>query len=185
MTTSNSPTSNVPYSHTIRIERLPERGVNASLALTPEECQALTLFWKIKQVHEVSALINVAPKGSQVHVTGEAKARVTYECGITLEPFQADIVEEINARFSPHVDPSGENAAHRTRHDILNNDADIPLEPLEGSTLDIGAIMIEFLTLGLDPYPRKPDAVFGEASFGADTSPFAALAKWKNQDKIG
>ena len=53
-------------------------------------------------------------------------------------------------------------------------------EPLIGGAVDLGAIATEFLILGIDPYPRKPDAVF-EAPRPETTSvkPFAALAALK------
>ncbi len=37
-------------------------------------------------------------------------------------------------------------------------------EPLVGGTIDLGALAIEFLIVGLDPYPRKPGAVFEAAA---------------------
>ncbi|MGZ3360151.1 MAG: YceD family protein, partial [Xanthobacteraceae bacterium] len=63
-------------------------------------------------------------------------------------------------------------------------EVEVPLEdapePLVGGMIDLGAIATEFLILGLDPYPRKPDAVF-EAPPGGDEAahPFAALAELK------
>ena len=42
---------------------------------------------------------------------------------------------------------------------------------------------IEFLILGLDPYPRKPGAVFQQPQdVKPDPSPFAALAGLKDRD---
>ena len=47
-----------------------------------------------------------------------------------------------------------------------------------GGLVDLGALATEFLILGLDPYPRKPDAVFEPPqSLAAEEGPFAALAK--------
>ncbi|MCX7310394.1 MAG: hypothetical protein NTV56_01375, partial [Alphaproteobacteria bacterium] len=45
------------------------------------------------------------------------------------------------------------------------------------------ALATEFLVLGIDPYPRKPEASFGEQVFGTgESGPFAALAKLKYGD---
>ena len=53
-------------------------------------------------------------------------------------------------------------------------------EPLIGGAVDLGAIAIEFLILGIDPYPRKPGAVFEASPAGDDPAkPFAALAALK------
>ena len=60
---------------------------------------------------------------------------------------------------------------------------EVPLdgpEPLTGGVIDLGVIATEFLILAIDPYPRKPGAVF-EAPDAPDDSdqPFAALAALK------
>jgi hypothetical protein len=53
-------------------------------------------------------------------------------------------------------------------------------EPLVGNSIDLGALTVEFLALGLDPYPRKPGASFDYADpKDEDSSPFAALARLK------
>jgi hypothetical protein len=53
---------------------------------------------------------------------------------------------------------------------------------LQGGTVDLGAVATEFLLLGIDPFPRKPNAVF-DAPGGSDRpeSPFAALAALKQE----
>ena len=51
-------------------------------------------------------------------------------------------------------------------------------EPLIGGVVDLGALATEFLILGLDPYPRKPGAVFEPPQDREPQGgPFAALAK--------
>ena len=51
-------------------------------------------------------------------------------------------------------------------------------EPLIDGRVDLGAIATEFLMLGIDPYPRKPDAAFEPPAAADDDTahPFAALA---------
>ena len=56
-------------------------------------------------------------------------------------------------------------------------------EPLTGAAIDLGAIATEFLILGIDPYPRKPGAVFeAPSSADRDATAFAALAALKKSD---
>jgi hypothetical protein len=53
-----------------------------------------------------------------------------------------------------------------------------PPDPIVGGAVDLGVLTAEFLALGLDPHPRKPDADFRfEASDEPPPSPFAALDK--------
>ena len=50
-------------------------------------------------------------------------------------------------------------------------------EPLVDGRIDLGAIAIEFLMLGIDPYPRKPGVAFEPPKSDSDGAhPFAALA---------
>ena len=51
---------------------------------------------------------------------------------------------------------------------------------LRDGVVDLGAVATEFLLLGIDPYPRKPGAVFDAPPAGDPSShPFAALAALK------
>jgi hypothetical protein len=54
-------------------------------------------------------------------------------------------------------------------------------EPLVRDTVDLGGIATEFLVLGIDPYPRKPEAAFEPppAEDAPAANPFAALAALK------
>ena len=55
--------------------------------------------------------------------------------------------------------------------------------PLVGGVVDLGALATEFLILGLDPYPRKPGAVFeAPQEVKPDPGPFAALAGLKEKN---
>ena len=59
-------------------------------------------------------------------------------------------------------------------------------DPIENDEIDLGALATEFFMLGIDPYPKRPGAVFdpvaqlGEAAVTA-MSPFAALARLKQE----
>ena len=54
--------------------------------------------------------------------------------------------------------------------------------PNQSGVVDLGALAIEFLILGLDPYPRKPGAVFElSQDVKPEPGPFAALAGLKDK----
>ncbi len=68
-------------------------------------------------------------------------------------------------------------------------DGYVDSEPLE-SEIDLGAVMIEALSLAVPDYPRKPDAKLDETVFSApgtapmrdeDTKPFASLAALRDK----
>jgi len=112
-----------------------------------------------------------------VRLAGQVRATVVQNCVVTLEPIERDIDEPIDLVFVPEVqveaDPSG----------LVPVDAADPPEPLIDGKIDLGAIATEFVLLGIDPYPRKPGAVFDAPPAGDPAShPFAALAALKRGD---
>jgi hypothetical protein len=98
---------------------------------------------------------------------------------VTLEPIDTDIDEAVEVTFAP---PSAEASAHApSRRKAPGNAFEEPPEPLIGATLDLGAIAVEFLILGIDPYPRKPGVEFTPPPLeNDDPHPFSALAALKN-----
>ena len=94
---------------------------------------------------------------------------------VTLEPIDNEIEEAVDLAFVPAR--GGSCRRRRARSRVAADDAP---EPLVGGVVDLGAVATEFLSLGIDPYPRKS---------GADSTrrprttipphPFAALAALK------
>jgi hypothetical protein len=75
------------------------------------------------------------------------------------------------------VPAAGEGAAKKLDIDV--DAADGP-ERMVGGVVDLGAVATEFLLLAIDPYPRKPGAVFAAPpAENAAANPFAALAALK------
>jgi uncharacterized metal-binding protein YceD (DUF177 family) len=102
------------------------------------------------------------------------KARVTQLCVVTLEPFEAEIEEQVQLRFVPAAKLEGDE-------DIAPESLEGPDEiPYENDVIDLGEALAEQLALALDPYPRKPGAVLPDEATDGDASPFAAL-----KDKFG
>jgi Large ribosomal RNA subunit accumulation protein YceD len=94
---------------------------------------------------------------------------------VTLDPIESEIDEPFNLVFEPLPEQS-EGDVRAVKH---IDDADPP-EPLQDGKIDLGIVAIEHLILGIDPYPRKPGAVFEAPPAGEPpTNPFAALAALK------
>ncbi len=64
----------------------------------------------------------------------------------------------------------------------LDPDGEDPADVLEGDQIDLAAYVVEHLALEIDPYPRKPDAVFEPPAAEPETSPFAVLLQLKPRD---
>ena len=86
-----------------------------------------------------------------------------------------EIEETVDLVFVPQQPPApSEKETEAEPRDVKWNDP----EPLIDGVVDLGALATEFLLLGLDPYPRKPGAVFEPPQdLAPDAGPFAALAK--------
>src|SRR4029450_6299442 len=127
----------------------------------------------------LEASFDVMPHGrGGLHVVGQVSATVGQTCVVTLEPLQNEIDESFDLVFTHADTPSRAGGA----------DAEIPTadapERLMGGPVDLGEIATEFLILGLDPYPRKPDAIFRSPAGDEDSAhPFAALAALKKQQR--
>ena len=110
-----------------------------------------------------------------VEVTGRLEAVVEQICGVTLDPFEADVEAEIEIRAVPEGSPHAATADGGE----LELDPDAPDAPdvLHGDAIDLAAYVVEHLALELDPFPRKPGAEFDYQPEEAETSPFAVLKK--------
>lgn len=98
-----------------------------------------------------------------LHVTG----RINRLCVASLEP----LVEVVDERYAIRFE-------RNFAEDADDGDAEVfSREPLEGDTLDLGEILIQHLSLSLDPHPRKPGAKSLAESYRdpVNLSPFSGL----------
>lgn len=155
--------------HGIRGEHHASASERAELArvLDIVSCDALVIRYEI---HPVSA--------GMYRLNGEISGEVVQSCVITLEPLKGKLDEAINVELRPaHLMPE----APEGEQEILQA-ADI--EPIKDDSIDLGLLVLEHISTGLDPYPRKDGAALDAAEAGADETvgkPFAALAKLKRQ----
>jgi uncharacterized metal-binding protein YceD (DUF177 family) len=164
---------NVP----LAISEVSEAGRHIDLVAGAQARVAVAKLAGLAALPRLEASFDVTRRGrSGLHVGGRVSATVVQTCVVTLEPLENEVDEEIDVAFVPAAAPAVE--------DYNSGEVEVPLEdalePLVGNTVDLAAIATEFLILGLDPYPRKPDAVFEAPSVGDESAhPFAALAEFK------
>jgi uncharacterized metal-binding protein YceD (DUF177 family) len=161
-------------SRPVRIEGVGPAHSKLRVAPTPEELRALAEVNGLEAVERLAVELELVREGrSTLRVRGRLEADVVYSCVVTLEPVPGHVSEEIDVRFrdGPSFDaPGGE----------VSMEAEDPPEPAPGGMADVGAIVAEYLTLGLDPYPRAPGASLDDmAPRPARESPFAALRQLK------
>ena len=129
----------------------------------------------LEGVESLTADFEVRPWLDGVEVEGQVSAAVGRICGVSLDPFTEVVEEPVLARLLPP------GSAHLPSMVEAPVDAPLPeADPPEAGTAagaDLAALAVETLALGLDPYPRKPGAVFETAPDPGAESAFAALAR--------
>jgi hypothetical protein len=170
-----------PWSVPIAVAQIPDTGMHREFEANSNECRALADLGGLREVKSANASLDLTPmREGRVHVVGRVTARVGQSCVVTLDPIENDIDEAIDLIFAP---PEQIPALADLVDDAAESDAEIPdpPEPIVGGTIDLGRLATDALFLGVDPYPRKPDAVFDLPVIPDDPEdhPFAALKALK------
>lgn len=170
------PSADTPFHRPVRLAEIPQAGLSLQVTATAEERQRLAAALGLPGILALDADLSLRRTAAGFDVTGRLAADVAYECVVTLDPFTGRVEEPVEARFAiaaTHARPEADEI------DFTIDEADPP-EPIVNGIADLGPLLVEFLALGLDAYPRKPDAVFEAPDAGeAEDKPFAALAKLK------
>lgn len=161
----------LPLSRLVPVDRLPARGEAVRVEATENERAALAEAFGLPAIASLVGAYRVVGDTRRAHVTGEVRGRVTRICVVTLEPFEAEIVEDVDVDFAPASAP-------RTEEEAALREIDPPDEIVDGK-IELGALTAEFLALGLDPYPRKPGVAFEPLIEDAGASPFDELKDLK------
>ncbi len=179
----------MPFSHLLDVDRIADGGFDVAISASPQERQALADFNEIPAIGRLAAEFHVARQaGGRFNVSGEVHARVTQICIVSLEAFEADVVETIDVDFAPPREAEPARPAGGLVEPLSAGlETGDPPDPIIGGKIDLGALASEFLALGLDPYPRKPGAKFqpaGETGTPPDAgSPFEILKKIRGISK--
>ena len=174
-----------PWSVPLAVAQIPDTGLHRDIEAGPAVLAAMADVAGLREILSANASLDVTPKeGGRFHVIGRVWGRVGQTCVVTLDPIENDIDEPIDLIFAPSeqipalsdlVDEAGER------------DAEIPdpPEPIEHGMIDLGRLATDALFLAVDPYPRKPDAVFEPPVVAEDPEdhPFAALKALRVEPK--
>jgi hypothetical protein len=125
----------------------------------------------------LTAGIELAPWMDGVEIRGRWTGRVVQTCGLSLEEFETLIAGAFTVQVLP---PGSPNSPQESSEVVLDPDAADPPDVLESQTIDLSGYMIEHVALELDPFPRKPGAVFEPPADPGIISPFASLRDLKS-----
>lgn len=164
-------------------------GVNPSsvrIDADTDTCTALAAYLDVLTVDSLHAVLTVRRwRKHGAIVEGNVAADITQQCVVTLEPVPVHVREEITARFLPveMLEPVKDTG----KEIVIDPVGDDPPETFDGRNIDLGALVLEYTALGIDPYPRAVGACVPErftapgATPTERPNPFQILAKL--QDK--
>ena len=170
----------VEFSRPLRIAEIPADGLSIELDATADECAAVARRLGLLSLDRLHGALTVRPVArGGLSLTGTLQANLVQSCVVTLEALPIEVSRPLNLRFL-------ERDAFQQHESMQEDPLDGPdMEPLPGETLDLGDLLVEELSLSLDPYPRRADTDFADLNLGPDgladgtegkpASPFAVL----------
>jgi hypothetical protein len=166
-----------PWSVPVVVAQIPDTGLHRDIEAGPATRAAMAEVANLRDIVSASASLDVTPRGGgRFQVTGRVRARIGQTCVVTLDPIENDIDEAIDLIFAP---PEQIPELSDLVDEAAESDDEIPdpPEPIERGIIDLGRVATDALFLGIDPYPRRPDAVFEAPVVAEDPEdhPFAAL----------
>ena len=166
-------------SRPVLVDEVPDHGLSVTVESTEGERDALRTLNTVVAVQSLAGRFIVKREGKAgAVVTGTVHARIVQTCVVSLEPFETTLEEPVEVHFlTPEAVEKRRAERAAVASDPTDDDPDEP-DVLVAGGLDLGAVTAEYLTLGLDPYPRKPGVRFEDVApeaAPAEASPFAVL----------
>jgi hypothetical protein len=166
-----------PWRVPVTVAQIPDTGLHRDIEADRPVREAMAELAGLRDILSANASLDVTPKGGgRFHVGGRVRARVGQTCVVTLDPIENDIDEEVDLIFAPpeQIPQMADMVDEAAEGDVEIPD---PPEPIVNGIIDLGRLATDVLFLGVDPYPRRRDAVFEPPVVAADPEdhPFAAL----------
>jgi uncharacterized metal-binding protein YceD (DUF177 family) len=170
-----------PWRVPVAVAQIPDTGLHREIEADRTMRDAVADVGGLREVLSAKASFDVTPlSGGRFHVSGHVRARIGQTCVVTLDPMESEIDEAIDLIFAP-PEQIPQMAALVDESEHSDGETPDPPEPIENGMIDLGRLATDALYLAVDPYPRKPDAVFKPLVEAADPEdhPFAALKALK------
>lgn len=169
-----------PVSIPVNRDQVPDSGLEIAFLADAAQRAAFARYLGVPSVERVEAALKVEPRARRaLAVSGRVACDLVQTCVVSLEPVAATIDEAVAIRYVPDAGRQSDAG-----EDVLAAE-EVDTEPLEGGAIDVGALIAQTLALGLDPYPRRPGAVFEAGADGDDgpapTGAFAGLARLRRE----
>ncbi|MFP4098454.1 MAG: YceD family protein [Alphaproteobacteria bacterium] len=189
--------SHQEWSEHISAEDIGDKPLKLDITLPPESEPVLCNRLDLYAIDYMKVHYNISrnPVSKVIHVAGKINAEVQQRCVVTLEPVAEHIEDEFEAWFAQPSDAVSFTKARIERmspqeknEQPMLEECDDPEKIIDGK-IDLGELATQHLSLSLNPYPRKEEAVHDNQDKPLTDNqemyknPFAALKDWKTAEK--
>jgi uncharacterized metal-binding protein YceD (DUF177 family) len=177
MPSTESKSHEVSWSMPVIVAELHDSGFRVSLEANEAERTEIAHVAGLRDLSKLSATFELTPLGhDKVRLVGQVDAVVGQSCVVTLDPVENTLSEPVNLIFAP-----ASTIVETPETGPDDAPSDDPPEPIIDGRIDLARLAVEFLILGIDPYPRKAGAAFEPVSTppAPEDHPFAGLAALK------
>ena len=184
----SAPQPDLPLDLTINVTGGLKKRLHGEVKADRRACEQTAALLDVPKVSEFQCSYELSPAGPDKYLAqGRVQGRLTQTCVVTGELLEQVIDEPFRAFFWPLEESL--KWWKTMSADQLFDDAEV--ESYEDGCIDLGRYIYETFAAALDPYPRKPGAVFApEQLSGADgaqeapedsANPFAVLKQLRKQ----
>ncbi|HQZ11484.1 MAG TPA: DUF177 domain-containing protein [Devosia sp.] len=167
----------------IRIDSMPVDGRDVRLVADEEDRAQLAAQLDLTSIKRLEVALHAVKFRGGIRVTGRLDAAVEQPSVVSFVPVRQVISEPIDRVFLPGGEKlyAGEAGAEI----FVDLDGDDVPDHFEGNEADLTDLVVETLSLAIDPYPRAEgesleDLGIAGAADDAPESPFAALRRLKS-----
>jgi uncharacterized metal-binding protein YceD (DUF177 family) len=168
------------FAHRLRIDQVRD-GQRLDLVAGEEECAAIAERLGLDSLDRLEAHVTLTRDGQSVRAEGRLGASLQQRCVITDEP----VASHADEAFAFTFIPAPTATAHDEEIELGGDELDTIF--YDGAVIDLGTAIADTLVLSIDPFPRSAGAEAALKEAGvmteADASPFAVLARLRNNDE--
>lgn len=166
----------------VRIDSMPVDGRDVRLTADADDRAQLAAQLDLTAVERLAVTLHAVKFRGGMRVTGRLDAEVEQPSVVSFQPVRQSISEAIDRIFLPGGEKPYAGEAGAEIFVDLEGD-DVP-DHFDGPEADLTDLIVETLSLALDPYPRAEGekledlGIVGDSD-GEPESPFAALRRLK------
>lgn len=184
MTASQNPSQGGKHllvDYMVKATKVPQDGLERTLSVGEAERLQIADRMAVLSVDALDVHFTLQRKTRRHFILkGTIKATLTQGCVVTLDPIQQSFEESFKVSLKEERDGPPSSTQKLNAQEIGALDLDPEEEEIEtfsGDELVVGELILQFMALAIDPYPRSngTDFSYAEDDDPADLSPFASL----------